>query len=192
MKDAYNTEELSIVREYFSHNIRTSTAMVVATVMVFKCGLGDDMENMSDVISESAYFLDVYDKGMEILFDFVLGVPVSADKEEIEPSRLISHFTTKVPITIAEQGISLSVDTDSFKFKSNGHIVKNLLEIILCEEARKSRGSVKITGRNGVYVIEKENPGENPAIFAIFVRLFGKLGIDFSYGEKRLELRFGQ
>ncbi len=192
MEDAYNTEELSVVREYFSHNIRTSTAMVVATVMVFKCGLGDDMENMSDVISESAYFLDVYDKGMEILFDFVLGVPVSTDKEEIEPSRLISHFTTKVPITIAEQGISLSVDTDSFKFKSNGHIVKNLLEIILCEEARKSRGSVKITGRNGVYVIEKENPGETPAIFAIFARLFGKLGIGFSYGEKRLELRFGQ
>lgn len=190
MEEAYNIKDLSTVREYFSHNIRTSTAMVVATVMVFKCGLGDDMENMSDVIAESAYFLDVYDKGMEILFDFVLGIPVRDDMEEIEPSRLIGHFITKVPITITEQGINLSVDTDGFKFKSNSHIVKNLLEIILCEEARKSRGNVKITGRDGVYAIDKDTRSEIPAIFAIFKRLFAKLGIGFDYNENRLELRF--
>ena len=37
--------DLSVVREYFSHNLRTSTAMVVATVSLFKFGLSDDSDS---------------------------------------------------------------------------------------------------------------------------------------------------
>lgn len=192
MNESYNIKELSVVREYFSHNIRTSAAMVVATVMVFKCGLGDDVDNMSDIISESAYFLDVYGKGMEVMFDFVLGQPIETATEEIEPSKLINHFMAKVPLTISEQGINFSLDTDDFKIKTNGHIVKNLIEIILCEEARKSNGNITITGKNGLYTISRENPVEVPSIFALLVRLFAKLSIEFSCGEKQLQMRFPQ
>ena len=48
---------LNIVREYFSHNMRTSTAMVVATVSIFKFGLSDDTDNMTDMIRIIPYFL---------------------------------------------------------------------------------------------------------------------------------------
>ncbi len=186
-----NFKELSVVREYFSHNMRTSAAMVVATVMVFKCGLGDDMENMSDVISESSYFLDVYAKGMEVMFDFVLDVPMGEEIEEIEPSKLINHFMAKVPITISEQGINFAVEMDNFKFKTNSHIVKTLIEMILCEEARKSKGNIRINGKDGLYVIDKDIPvDEIPEIFNLFVKLFQKLNIDFSYNEKLIKLRF--
>lgn len=188
--NAGNLNDLSTVREYFSHNIRTSTAMVVATVMVFKCGLGDDIENMSDVISESAYFLDVYSKGMEIMFDFVLNVPITDEKEEIEPAKLINHFMAKVPITLSEQGINFAVELDNFKVNTKSHIFKNLIELILCEEARKSRGNIKITGKNGLYTIDKDSAFEVPEIYKLFTRLFKKLGIEFTYTDKQIKMRF--
>lgn len=185
-----NLKELCMVREYFSHNIRTSAAMVVATVMVFKCGLGDDVENMSDVISESAYFLDVYGKGMEVMFDFVLGVPTTNEQEEIEPSKLINHFLAKVPLTISEQGISVAVDIDNFVVNTNSHTFKNLLEMILCEEVRKCRGNVIITGKDGVYTIDKEATVDIPEIYSLFAKLFKELNIDFEYNDKQIKLRF--
>ena len=80
--------DLSVVREYFSHNLRTSTAMVVATVSLFKFGLSDDSDSMADMIVESAYFLDVYDKGMEILFNYILGKPIRNDKETFDPVKI--------------------------------------------------------------------------------------------------------
>lgn len=187
-----NVKDLSTVREYFSHNIRTSAAMVVATVMVFKCGLSEDTDNMSDIISESAYFLDVYDKGMEIMFDFVLGKPIEKETDIIEPSKLINHFMAKVPLTIAEQGINFSIDTDDFKIKTNGHIVKNLIEMVLCEEARKSSGNISITCKEGVFLISKENKVDVPDIFELFVRLFAALNIEFSCSSNQIQMRFPQ
>ena len=75
---------LSIVREYFSHNMRTSTAMVVATVSIFKFGLSDDTDNMTDMIIESSYFLDVYDKAIVVLFNYVLNKPIKNVKEKFD------------------------------------------------------------------------------------------------------------
>lgn len=186
-----NIKELAEVREYFSHNIRTSTAMVVATVMVFKYGLSEEEDSGSDIISESAYFLDIYDKGMDICFDFVLGKGISSRCEEIFPSRIIRHFQGKLPITIKEQGIDIETDMDDFCIKSNGYNVKSLLEIILCQEIRNAKGKMKISGQNGLYQIYNEIPiGSPPEIYNIFKRLLSMLGAEFSFDNNGISLRF--
>lgn len=188
-----SVKELSDVREYFSHNIRTSTAMVVATVMVLKYGLSEEDSTGTDIISESAYFLDVYDKGMDICFDFVLGKPVKNDGEEISPSKIIRHFAAKLPITIKEQGIDFSEDLDEFVCKSNGYMVKTLLEMILCQEVRAAKGKLSVTGKNGEYrLINSEPIGKPPEIYKIFKKIFADLGTDFSFGDNFLTLRFAK
>lgn len=185
-----NIKELSDVREYFSHNIRTSTAMVVATVMVFKYGLSEE-DSGSDIISESAYFLDIYDKGMDICFDFVLGKIAHNVEEEIFPSKIIRHFQGKLPLTIKEQGLTIETELDDFCAKSNGHTLKSLLEIILCQEIKNAKGNMKISGKNGLYSIRNETPiGAPPQIYNIFKKLLALLGAEFSFDNNGISLRF--
>lgn len=188
-----NINELSLVREFFSHNIRTSTAIVVATAMIFKYNLLDEQDDGgdSDVISESAYFLDVFDKGMDICFDFVLNKPLRNDLEEVYPSKIIRHFQHKLPITIADQGIDLQIELDEFATKSNLHAIKTIIEIILCQEVRNCKGLLKITGEGGVYSIScEESLSPCPEIYGIFQKLLAILGVDFSFDDNSIVMRF--
>ena len=186
-----NIHDFTKVREFFSHNIRTATAMVVATAMVFKYNLCDEEESGVDIISESAYFLDVYDKGMDICFDFILGKPISKDFEEISPTKIIRHFESKIPLTIKEQGANLEINLDEFSLKSNAHIVKAILEIVLCQEIRNAKGEIVISSKNGVYSIKNHEPiGDFPEIYSIFQKLLNVLDIKLSYSNNNIILRF--
>lgn len=191
--NSINIKELSLVREFFSHNIRTSTAIVVATAMIFKYNLLDepDPDSDSDIISESAYFLDVYDKGMDICFDFVLNKPIRNDLEEVYPSKIIRHFQNKLPITIKDQGIDLEIELDEFVAKSNLHALKTLIEIILCQEVRNCKGVMKIKGEAGVYsIVCEEALSAYPEIYNIFQKLLAIFGVDFSFDNNSIVLRF--
>lgn len=183
--------DLSVVREYFSHNLRTSTAMVVATVSIFKFGLSDDTDNMADMIIESSYFLDVYDKGMEVLFNYVLGKPIRNDKEAFDPVKITGKVIEDLRSSIKEQNINVLCFFEDMKpVETNSYVAKTLLELILCEEIRKCTSDLTISSRDNILLIKKEKGTKNPEIYKIFARFFKEFNIEFTYTEDTLTLRF--
>lgn len=183
--------DLSVVREYFSHNLRTSTAMVVATVSIFKFGLSDDTDNMADMIIESSYFLDVYDKGMEVLFNYVLGKPIRNDKEAFDPVKITGKVIEDLRSSIKEQNINVLCFFEDMKVvETNSYVAKTLLELILCEEIRKCTSDLTISSRDNVLLIKKTKGTKNPEIYNIFARFFKEFNIEFTYTEDTLTLRF--
>lgn len=183
--------DLSVVREYFSHNLRTSTAMVVATVSIFKFGLSDDTDNMADMIIESSYFLDVYDKGMEVLFNYVLGKPIRNDKEAFDPIKITGKVIEDLRSSIKEQNINVLCFFEDMKpVETNSYVAKTLLELILCEEIRKCTSDLTISSRDNILLIKKTKGTKNPEIYNIFARFFKEFNIEFTYTEDTLTLRF--
>lgn len=182
---------LSIVREYFSHNMRTSTAMVVATVSIFKFGLSDDTDNMTDMIIESSYFLDVYDKGMEVLFNYVLEKPIKNEKEKFDPVKITGKVIEDLRCSIQEQNIKVSCIYDEMNpVKTNSYIAKTLLELILCEEIRKCSSELSIHSRGDVLTIKKSYNTDIPDIYQIFKKILAEVEIDFTYTSDSVSLRF--
>ena len=182
---------LSIVREYFSHNMRTSTAMVVATVSIFKFGLSDDTDNMTDMIIESSYFLDVYDKGMEVLFNYVLNKPIKNEKEKFDPVKITGKVIEDLRCSIQEQNIKVSCIYDEMDpVKTNSYIAKTLLELILCEEIRKCSSELSIHSRGNVLTIKKSYNTDIPDIYQIFKNILAEVEIDFIYTSDSVSLRF--
>lgn len=191
MKPDARINELSIVREYFSHNLRTSTAMVVATVSIFKFGISDDTDSMADMIIESSYYLDVYDKGMEVLFNYILGKPIRNDKETFDPVKIASRVIEDLHSTIKEQNINISYSfEDMGVFKTNNYVAKTLLELVLCEEIKKCVADIVISSKNNTLSIKKNCDTDNPEIYKIFARFFAELGIEFTYTNNTITLRF--
>lgn len=182
---------LSVVREYFSHNMRTSTAMVVATVSIFKFGLSDDTDNMTDMIIESSYFLDVYDKGMEVLFNFVLGKPIKNEQEKFDPVKITGKVIEDLRCSINEQNIKVSCIFDEMsEVKTNSYIAKTLLELILCEEVRKCSSELNIVSRDNVLTFKKANQTDIPEIYNIFNKILAEVNIEFTYTSDSVSLRF--
>lgn len=182
---------LSIVREYFSHNMRTSTAMVVATVSIFKFGLSDDTDNMTDMIIESSYFLDVYDKGMEVLFNYVLEKPIKNEREKFDPVKITGKVIEDLRCSIQEQNIKVSCIYDEMNpVKTNSYIAKTLLELILCEEIRKCSSELSIHSRGDVLTIKKSYNTDIPDIYQIFKNILAEVEIDFIYTSDSVSLRF--
>lgn len=183
--------DLSVVREYFSHNLRTSTAMVVATVSLFKFGLSDDSDSMADMIVESAYFLDVYDKGMEILFNYILGKPIRNDKETFDPVKITGKVIEDLKNTVKEQNINIFCRFENMNTcETNSYVAKALLELILCEEIRKCNAEMTISSRDNVLCIKKTTETKNPEIYKIFAKFFAEFSIEFTYTLDTITLRF--
>lgn len=183
--------DLSIVREYFSHNLRTSTAIVVATVSLFKFGFSDDTDSMADTIVESSYFLDIYDKGMEILFNYILGKPVCNNKEIFEPVRIANRVVEDLRCTITEQNVTIRRSfKDICKCETNSYVAKTLLELILCEEIRKCASSLTISSHDNKLCIDKTYETKDPEIYKIFAKIFAEFSIEFTYTPNSLTLRF--
>ncbi len=183
--------DLNIVKDYFSHNMRTSTAMVVAAVSIFKFGLSDDTDNMTDMIIESSYFLDVYDKGMEVLFNYILGHPIGSDRELFDPAKITSKVIDGLQCSIKEQNIQVScVFHEMNAFETNIYMAKTLLELILCEEIRKCNSSLSIYTSGDIFTITKSNPHEAPEIYKLFTKFLSELNIEFTYSNDSVNLRF--
>lgn len=191
MADSNLIKDLSIVREYFSHNMRTSTAMVVATVSMFKYGLSDDIDNMSDIVIESAYFLDIYDKGMETLFSYLFDNKIRNDKEQIDPLKIAGRLIEDIKNSTKTQGVEIECSFDTMNINNtNSYAVKTLIELILCEEIRKSESKLILKAKGNTFTIIREKPSELPAIYSIFARFLKELNIEFTYNNETLILRF--
>lgn len=183
--------DLNIVREYFSHNLRTSTAMVVATVSMFKYGLSDDTDNIADMIIESAYFLDIYDKGMETLFSYIFGNTLRNDKEHIDPVKIAGKLIDDIKNSIKTQGVEIECFFDEMDIdNNNSYVVKTLIELILCEEIRKCESKLVIKAKDNVFTILRDKVFQSPEIYSIFARILLELNIKFEYSSENLILRF--
>ena len=183
---------LNIVREYFSHNMRTSTAMVVATVSVMKLGLDTENDDIDGIIIESSYFLDIYDKGMEVVFNHVLDKPMRNDKENVAPLKIVELLLANLTKTIEEQGskITCNFKDDIIIPETNSYILKTLLEVIICEEIKKSDTGLTINSENNTIIIRKHMKSSSPEIYDIFADMLHKLNIEFTYNDENTTLRF--
>lgn len=183
---------LSIVREYFSHNIRTSTAMIVASVSIFKFGLDSENDDISEIIIESSYFLDVYDKAMEIMFNYVLDKPIRNDKEVFAPLKVIEVIIENLRKTIKEQGVDIvcEFNNDITMSETNGYVLKTLLEVVLCEEIKKSDSGLTIVTEDNVITIKKHMKSSCPDIYHLFADFFKKFNIEFDFDAENTILRF--
>ncbi|MGE4497729.1 MAG: hypothetical protein AB7E48_07600, partial [Deferribacterales bacterium] len=64
-------EELLTVYKYFSHNIRTSTSTIVAMMEAVKDGFDDDTGEMMELVAQSGFLLDLFDRGMSATFRYI-------------------------------------------------------------------------------------------------------------------------
>lgn len=146
---------------------------------------------MTDMIIESSYFLDIYDKGMEVLFNFVLGKPIKNEQEKFDPVKIAGKVIEDLRCSIQEQNIKVSCFFDEMSpVKTNSYIAKTLLELILCEEIRKCSSELSIHSRDNVLTIKKLNKSDTPEVYQIFNRLLAEVGIEFSYSTESVSLRF--
>src|SRR6056297_967646 len=85
-------EDLRLAYEYFSHHIRTSSSTIVATLEAVKDGLADDPDEMLNIVTESGFLLDLFDRGLCVAISIASGDELPARSERINVGRLSEHF----------------------------------------------------------------------------------------------------
>ncbi len=186
-----NIDDLSTVREFFSHRLRTSTALLVATATVIKHGFIDDILNIEESIAEAAFFVDVYESGMNTCFDYCLNKNLRANPEKVMPSDIIKHVLSRVEFTITDATSQIECDLDDFSYEAVLYPIKALLEVVLCEELRAQAQHYKITGKDGLYTIVKDKKVVAlPEIYPTLRKVFKAHNVEFTYDDTNITLRF--
>lgn len=183
-----SNKRVEIVHRYFSHHIRTNTAVIVAMLEAINEGLSD--ESMTQMIMESGYLLDLFDRGMSVCFNHILGKEESSQPEDIDLKLLVNLFienaVPKDGSCNTESNIpeNLKVHCEPFAFKS-------LLQILMHEGALAAQGKLSVLYADNTISIKPDGGFyENPPAFAIFKEVLAKQGIYTKYDKTSIELRF--
>lgn len=180
--------KLEIVYKYFSHHIRTNTAVVVAMLEAMNEGLSD--ESMTQMIMESGYLLDIFDRGMSVCFNHLFGKEESSQQEEVELAMLLKLFIENaVPKDgSCEPVIDIS---DDLKIICEPYSLKNLIQIFTHETVLAAKPCFRVEFRENTLAFTP-NDGfyENPLIFEIFKDILNKQGIKTEYNNTSIKLRF--
>jgi len=189
MNTAENSNKLvETVHRYFSHHIRTNTAVIVAMLEAINEGLTD--ESMSQMIMESGYLLDIFDRGMSVCFNHIFGKRESSEPEDVELKMLVDLFILNA---VPKDG-SCNTDTDipeNLKVHCEPYAFKNLLQIFLHEAVLAAQGSFSVRFADNTISIKPDGGFyENPEIFAIFKEVLASQGILTDYDKISIQLRF--
>lgn len=180
-------KELDITYRYFSHHIRTCTSVVVAMLDVVAEGLTD--ESMTSMIMESGYLLDIYDRGMSVCFNHILGKPHKIELEQVDLNLLISLYEKNA--VSKEGGISVVYDTCTKSVTCDAYSFKSLFQILLQEALSSSKSELKVTlNENTLSVVPDNGYNEIQGVFSIFAEIFGRTGIVMTYDKSIINLRF--
>jgi hypothetical protein len=181
-------KRLELIYKYFSHHIRTNTSVVVAMLDVIKEGLSDD--SMMDMIMESGYLLDVFDRGMSISFNHILGKEEENFQEEIDLKLFTELFATNALPKDGSCNISITIPEGCF-INCNGYTFKSIYQILLHEAALSTEKEMSVSFQNNSVSI-KPDKGFNDInpIYFIFAEVLQKSGIQTELDKAVITLRF--
>jgi hypothetical protein len=168
--------------------MRTNTAVIVAMLEAINEGLAD--ESMTQMVMESGYLLDIFDRSMSICFNHVFGKEESSQTEELELSVLIDLFITNA---VPKDG-SCEAETDvpeGLRLKCEPFALKNLLQVLLHESALAAQGKFTVSYSDHTLTMTPEGGFyENPPVFEIFRDILEKQKISMRYDNISINLRF--
>ncbi len=179
--------QLDVTYRYFSHHIRTCTSVVVAMLDVVAEGLTDD--SMTAMIMESGYLLDIYDRGMSVCFNHILGKTHETEIEQVDIGHLLELYiknavSEETPAEIIHNIEGMHLRCDAYSFKS--------IFQILCQEGLASAKKQLRINRSGSTLSISPDNGFNEVqqIFEIFAEVLKKSGIIMEFDKTSITLRF--
>jgi len=179
---------LELSYKYFSHHLRTNTSVVVAMLDVIKEGLSDD--SMMEMIMESGYLLDVFDRGMSITFNHILGKKESSEREDIDLNLLIDLFLKNAVPKDGSCELLFEIPKNCI-INCDGYSFKSIFQIFLHEAVLASNINVTVTfSGNELAIIPDKGFNEINPIFSIFKEIFQKNGVETVLDISFIKLRF--
>ncbi len=174
-------DELFTIYEYFSHNFRTFTSTIVASIEVLKLDL--DVEGKFDTASiyESSYLLDLYDNAFNICLKHALCKDETLKKSNFNPltmvKGLLGEFDSLIKLKHVNVCIEGKAENEIFGYE---FIYKNLFQVIVYEIIRLSQENISIRFWDSRIEILYGNIRENlPEIFLIFKEILEKYDMMF-------------
>lgn len=185
-------DDISNIYEFFSHNFRTFTATIVASVEVLKLDLSSVDELDIASIYESGYLMDIYDNAFNLCLKYALGKPGNSVKSDFSPGVTINKFVSEFEDFINLKGINVDFrDLAEKKFSGDEFVYKNIVQVVLYEIIRVSETDVSIVTKDDRIVIKYDTISEElPVIFEIFPKLLKKYDITFTKNDKSFILEF--
>lgn len=187
-----NPDELLKAYKYFSHHIRTATSSIVALTEAMQDGLMDDSAEMAEMVAQSGFLLDLFDRGMSATFRYIIANEIDKRDDETDIGKLTEHLLEKTCVLsdVPETELELDIAAD-FKVRNNAYILKSIFLITLYEAIKTSSGKLEIKGEFPVLNIktDKEFAGF-PEIIQIFSEMFRQVGIKLEYDTNSISLRF--
>jgi len=181
-------KKLELVYKYFSHHLRTNTAVVVAMLEAINEGLSD--ESMTQMIMESGYLLDIFDRGMSVSFNHIFNKPESSEPEDVNVKMLVDLFITNA---VPKDGScdALIEIPENLQIHCEPYAFKNLLQIFMHEGALAAQGSINVKYADKAIVITPEGGFyEHPPVFDIFKEILKAQGIETEFTKISITLRF--
>ncbi|MEF3254032.1 MAG: hypothetical protein K6348_00465 [Deferribacterales bacterium] len=185
--------KLTTTYNYFSHNLRTCTSTIVATLEALKMEIIEiDSEEMQSVY-ESSYLIDILDASFSICLNHILEVNDDELNYELNLLNLLHKFLEEQKQLINLSELTVTINDTELTIKKGGFAIKNLLQLILFEAIKNSSEELHINldDNNNKIIITIPKPKDNPHnIFEIFHEIFNKKGITFNYNKNRYILEF--
>ncbi|PLX67076.1 MAG: hypothetical protein C0603_10460 [Denitrovibrio sp.] len=184
-----NSEKrLELVYKYFSHHMRTNTAVIVAMLEAINEGLSDD--SMTEMIMESGYLLDIFDRGMSVCFNHIFDKPESSNTEEVNLLTLVTLFAENGVTSEIRDNIEIDI-SQNILVKCEPYAFKSLVHIFLHEASLVSTDKFSaIFKENSLIISPDAGFYENPPAFAIFSEVLQKQGMTLEYNKISITLRF--
>jgi len=181
-------KRIEIIYKYFSHHIRTNTAVIVAMLEVINEGMSD--ESMTEMVMESGCLLDLFDRGMGVCFNHLFGKEEKSQPEDIELHMLVELFVNNAVTKDGSCNVDIDIPAD-LTVRCEPYSFKSLVQIFLHESALAAVSGFRVSFKdNQLEISPDEGYYDNPPAFAVFKELLGKQGIVTEYDKKFIKLRF--
>lgn len=182
------SQRLELIYKYFSHHIRTNTSVVVAVLDVLREELTD--ESMVEMVMESGYLLDVFDRGMNIAFNHIFDKAESATVEDIDIPVLIELFKHNAVSTDDNEKLQTDIP-QYFKVTCDSYTFKTIFQIFIHEAVLSADKTVEIKYIDDSLIV-KPDSGFNELfpIFHIFAEILLECGITIDFNKSAITLRF--